>query len=94
MSKIKGCVNTNCVDYKKKRKYKSTDEYCVHCGKKLTFVCKDCWMPIEANNKVNYCMRCQAKHDDKADKVKKGVNKAAAVFGILSLGALKKVFRR
>ena len=39
MKRVKGCLNNKCVEYKKTY-YKESDEYCVKCGTKLSYVCK------------------------------------------------------
>ena len=66
MKAFKGCVNQNCISYKK-RHYKDDDEYCTTCGEKLYYVCADCWKQFE-DNKERYCITCKAIRDDKKDQ--------------------------
>ena len=74
MAKIKGCVNPACECNKKKVKYKDSDKYCVKCGHGLVYVCTDCFTEIPADTR-KYCIRCQAKRDDKKAKTKSTVGK-------------------
>ena len=52
MKRVKGCLNSKCVEYKKTY-YKESDEYCVKCGTKLSYVCKHpkCFKQIPDNVK-------------------------------------------
>lgn len=39
MKRVKGCLNSKCVEYKKTY-YKESDEYCVKCGtSRMVVVC-------------------------------------------------------
>ena len=39
MKRVKACLNSECSECKKTY-YKATDEFCVKCGSKLSYVCK------------------------------------------------------
>ena len=68
MKAFKGCTNPECKVYKKVH-YKKNDEYCLKCGKPLSFVCAECWKPME-EGKDKYCVSCSAKKEqNRAQKV-------------------------
>jgi len=70
MDRVKGCVNEKCVAHKKKTTYKESDDYCSKCGDKLSYVCKECYKPLEDTSE-KYCVRCLGKRQDRNDKVMK-----------------------
>ena len=84
MAKVKGCTNNHCVAHTKKITYKKSEDFCSKCGQPLSFVCKSCYTPIEESQKR--CVMCQAKVDDRNDKIKDGIVKASTA--ALSLGAV------
>ena len=91
MKAFKGCTNTDCIEYKKTH-YKKDDQYCPKCGKPLSFVCAECWKPLEDGSE-KYCISCKAKKEQKRaeqrDAVKKvglGVGKAVTTVGIVVSG--------
>ena len=51
MKRFKGCLNNDCCEYTKKRLYKESDNFCVKCGSKLNFVCKDCFKQLPDDGK-------------------------------------------
>lgn len=81
MKAFKGCINTDCKAYKKIH-YKKDDEFCLKCGNQLSFVCAECWKPME-NGKKKYCISCAALKEQKRaanwTAVKNGGGKAVAV---------------
>ena len=96
MKAFKGCVNPECVAYKKKH-YKNEDDYCTKCGEKLYYVCADCWKQLESN-KERYCITCKAIRDDKKDQrtektieAAKKVGGAFAATGTIMVAAAKNV---
>lgn len=93
MKAFKGCINPNCVGYKK-IKYKKDDEFCKKCGDKLSFVCADCWKPMD-DDEHRLCINCKAKQDQaKADKkaaIKQGGAKVIAAVGVAAVAAPKVV---
>lgn len=88
MKGFKGCINPECSAYKKRTKYKKADEYCLKCGNPLSFVCSDCWKPLE-DGKERYCISCTAekeqKHAEKMDMIKNVGGKAVAVVGAVAV---------
>ena len=84
MAKVKGCTNSRCVAHTKKITYKKSEDFCSKCGQPLSFVCKSCYTPIEESQKL--CVMCQAKVDDRNDKIKDGVLKVGGA--ALSIGAV------
>ena len=69
-TRIKGCPNVNCECNKAKKQYKSDDMYCVKCGTKLVFACKKCFSKIEDRGpKHKICAACEAKKEDKVQRV-------------------------
>lgn len=84
MAKLKGCTNSYCAAHKKKVTYKATEEFCSKCGQPLSFVCKSCYTPIEESQKL--CVMCQAKIDDRNDKIKNGALKVSGF--LLTVGTV------
>lgn len=84
MKRVKGCLNNNCIEYKKTY-YKKSDEYCVKCGAKLSYVCMHhkCFKQIPDNIEETYCPVHLAERKDKKEKrdnvLKKVVNGVAVV---------------
>lgn len=92
MKAFRGCVNQNCVAYKKIR-FKDGDDYCTKCGEKLQYVCADCWKQLE-NNKERYCIVCKALRDDKSEQrieKAKAAGKAFVAVGPAMVAAAKNV---
>ena len=87
MKRVKGCLNSNCKEYKKTY-YKESDEYCVKCGTKLSYVCKHpkCFKQIPDDVKENYCPVHIAERKDKKEKVGDVLKKASG--GLLAVGCL------
>ena len=87
MKRVKGCLNSKCVEYKKTY-YKESDEYCVKCGTKLSYVCKQpkCFKQIPDNVKEKYCPVHLAERQDKKEKrgdtAKKVGGGVLAAFGV------------
>ena len=83
MKAFKGCTNFECIAYKKVH-YKKDDVFCLKCGSQLSFVCADCWKPIE-DGKAKYCISCAAEKEqhraEKWDAVKTGGGRVIAVTG-------------
>lgn len=83
--RIKICPNENCECYKKKMKYKASDEYCSQCNTKLVFVCAKCFREIEdidASHRI--CRLCEAyKKEQKEEAIKKAKKVGA---GVAALG--------
>ncbi len=83
MKAFKGCTNQMCEAYKENH-YKDSDEFCTKCGERISFVCAECWKPME-DGKKKYCISCAAKRAqrraEKWDAVKKTGGKVAAVVG-------------
>lgn len=84
MAKIKGCTNSRCVAHTKKITYKKSEDFCSKCGQPLSFVCKSCYTPIEESQKR--CVMCQAKVDDRNDKIKEVAGQAGVA--VLSIGGI------
>ena len=91
MKRVKGCLNSNCKEYKKTY-YKESDEYCVKCGTKLSYVCKHpkCFKNIPDNAKEAYCPIHIAERQDKkekrianAKKIGGGVIGFASIFAVV-----------
>lgn len=84
MSRVKGCVNEECVVFKKKITYKESEKYCSKCGNPLSYVCKKCYTPLDEQG--TYCVFHQAEKDDRKDKSKQF---AIGILGTaLSTGAI------
>lgn len=80
----KGCPNEECARNSKKHLYKADEHYCVECGSKLVYVCRDCFGPLAGDDpSVVLCRRCQGKRDDRREKaVKVAGSVATAVVGV------------
>lgn len=94
--RVKGCPNEECKCHKKKKKYKSKEQYCSECGSQLVFVCKSCFGPIEdIDSKHKICLSCEAKRDDKKEKIKKVAKyvggAVAAAGAVVAAGIVKQV---
>lgn len=88
MAKIKGCTNSRCVAHTKKITYKKSEDFCSKCGQPLSFVCKSCYTPIEKSQKL--CVMCQAKVDDRNDKIKEVAGQVGvAAVGLVTLAGTK-----
>lgn len=61
MKAFKGCTNPDCKAYKKIH-YKKADAFCLKCGNPLSFVCAECWKPME-DGKERYCISCAAEKE-------------------------------
>ena len=87
MGRVKGCVNEKCIAHEKKVLYEETEEYCSKCGVKLEYVCKTkkCYTFLEKSD-GKYCIKCQAKKDDRKDDAKKAALKVGG--GVLAFGTL------
>ncbi len=73
MALIKGCTNIQCGQKHKEVKFKEDDLFCPKCGKELSYVCGKCFAPLEEAAKR--CEKCQAKIDNRKEKMKSGANK-------------------
>lgn len=78
MSAVKGCMNQECKACQKKVHYKKSDEYCSKCGEKLQFVCKKCHKQFP-DDSTKYCDICNAKKEDKNQKIVNGLKKVGVV---------------
>lgn len=87
MKRVKGCLNSNCKEYRKTY-YKESDEYCVKCGTKLSYVCKHpkCFKQIPDNVKEAYCPVHIAERKDRKEKRGNTLKKVGG--GALALGGL------
>ena len=84
--RTKGCPNEKCKEYKR-IKYKAEDKYCKACGSELIFVCRRCWTPLSGDDQNrSICVKCEAKDQDRREKLKKNVKRAAEA--ALTLAAL------
>lgn len=86
MKAFRGCTNVECKAYKKVH-YKKNDDFCLKCGKPLSFVCADCWKPMEDGN-VKYCISCKIEKEQHNEAVKANIKKygggaAAAIAGVV-----------
>ncbi|MCF0134004.1 MAG: hypothetical protein HUJ72_09070 [Blautia sp.] len=83
MKAFKGCINPECKAYKKIH-YKKDDQFCLKCGTSLSYVCAECWKPME-NGDEKYCISCSAEKEQKKaenwDNVKKVGGGAVAAAG-------------
>lgn len=73
MSSVKGCSNGECAAHKNKTLFKASMSYCPQCGAELIVVCKSrrCYTRLDGPSKM-LCARCEAKHADRIDGIKKG----------------------
>lgn len=85
---VKGCGNPECEKNRKKVKFNKAEEYCPRCGKKLCYVCPDCYtvLPDESSK---YCVRCEAKHKDRRDRILQGGAGVVMAVGGIAAGAVK-----
>lgn len=94
MKRVKGCLNSQCSEYKKSF-YKESDEFCVKCGTKLSFVCKNpkCFKQIPDNIMGNLCPVHYAEKQDKKERRHEKVVKAGSVVaaGVAVVGGIAKV---
>lgn len=69
MKRVKGCLNSNCTEYRKTY-YKESDAYCVKCGTKLSYVCKHrkCFKKLPNDVNEIYCPIHIAERKDKKEK--------------------------
>ena len=92
MKAFKGCINQSCGAYNKIR-YKRNDQYCLKCGYTLSFVCAECWKPMESDEN-RLCTSCAAlKEQKRAQFADKAKYIAAGVVGTMGAvaGTVKKV---
>ena len=91
MKAFKGCTNPDCKAYKKIH-YKKADAFCLKCGNQLSFVCAECWKPME-DGKAKYCISCAAEKEQHRaetwDTVKKVGGGAAAAVGAVVVAVPK-----
>ncbi len=88
MKSIKGCINEDCVGYKKIH-YDETDYFCSKCGQKLYYVCADCWSLLEIDDN-RYCASCEAIRKEKKEKRISQVRNAS-ITAIATVGAGAKI---
>ncbi len=95
MKALKVCINQECPACRNRTAHKEAEAYCSLCGQPLAYVCKDCSTRLP-NGDEKYCVRCKAKHEDKADRRRKvvggvgaGVAAVAAFVGTNSKKALE-----
>lgn len=92
MKAFKGCTNSNCRAYKKIH-YKKEDQFCVKCGQPLSFVCAECWKPME-EDRERYCISCRALKEQNREKAIENAKKvgmgAITVMSIVA-GAVHKI---
>lgn len=87
--RVKGCSNSDCERNKSKFKYKSTENYCSLCAYKLVYVCSECFKKIEdIDVKHKICLACEAKKEDKNQKLKDNALKVAGVVVATAIGAI------
>lgn len=100
--RIKCCPNTQCEhnQNRKKHRYCASDRFCSLCGNELVYVCAKCLNSIADDGPEHrVCAACEAKAEDRKDKVKKvggGVATGAAALGaaarqFVKAGGVKKV---
>ena len=80
MSKVKGCINIQCVAKHKEIRFKEDDSFCSKCGQELVYVCEKCHEPVEEPDK-KYCLKCQEEIDRKKEQRKEKMDKAVEVAG-------------
>jgi len=87
--RVKGCSNPICERNVNKRKYKSSENFCSLCGHKLVFVCNECFKKIEdIDEKHKICLSCEAKKEDKNQKLKENALMISGVFVASAIGAV------
>ena len=75
---VKGCTNITCGAYHKRIRYKKSDDFCSKCGQPLTYVCKNCFSPVE-NASDRYCVACSEEMAEKREQMKASAVKAGKV---------------
>lgn len=87
MKKVKGCLSADCSEYKKNH-YKETDQYCVNCGSKLSYVCKNkkCFKQIPDDSKEAYCPVHLAEIQDEKENREKNLKKIGS--GVFAIGGM------
>lgn len=98
MSSAKGCPNSECTAHKKKILFKTSMNYCPQCGLELAAVCKSkgCYTFLDDPSK-KLCARCEAKHADRIDGIKKkgaATGGAALTLGAAVVGVAKKIVKK
>ena len=91
MRAFKGCTNLDCKAYKKTY-YKKDDHFCVKCGQTLSFVCSECWKPME-DDKEKYCISCSAEKEQKKAQAFENIKKAGAS-ALVTLGVVAGVVKQ
>lgn len=100
--RVKCCPNTQCEHNqdRKKHRYSASDQFCSLCGNELVFVCAKCLDSIADEGPAHrVCASCEAKAEDRKEKVKKvggGVAAGAAAVGaaaqkFVKAGGVKKI---
>ncbi len=79
MAKVKGCLNTDCIEYSKRTKFKEDVFYCSKCGNKLVYICPSCYKELKDRND-KFCEECIEKKNAVKEKRK---NDAKAVVGVV-----------
>ena len=84
MKRFKGCLNSECSEYRT-RYFAESDEYCVKCGSKLSYVCKHsgCFKRIPDEMQEKYCPIHIAERRDTREKIWDGVKKVGAAVGTI-----------
>ena len=87
MKRVKGCLNSNCNEYKKTY-YKESDEHCVKCGAKLSYVCQHpkCFKQLTDDTQERFCLLHIEERKDKKDKQIENIKKVSN--GILAVGSV------
>ncbi len=69
MKRVKGCLNSECTEYRKTY-FKETDVFCAKCGEKLNYICKhnECFKQIPDDVQEEYCQLHIAERQDKKEK--------------------------
>lgn len=93
--RVKCCPNENCEHNRNRKKhlYNAKDRFCTSCGSELVFACAKCFGPISDDGpKHKICMSCEAKAEDRKEKVRAVGGKIAA--GACAAGAGAAAFVR
>lgn len=86
--RVKGCLNTECSRYKKKR-FKETDRVCDKCNTKLVFVCAKCFKELSEEGFLRkICANCEADLADNQYKFKRRLKFFGSAFAGLALAVL------
>ena len=91
--RVKCCPNTQCEHNqdRKKHRYRASDRFCSLCGNELVYVCAKCLNSIVDNGPAHrVCASCEAKAEDRKDKLKKVGSGVAA--GTAAVGAAAQQF--